>query len=117
MNLNNITNTGTWGAQVTALNQNFNLLGVGYDTLAGECSSLQDAYSGLEQGDIRPMTAAEWAQISADTSNLEEHVIYRVAGQSTTTDYMWNGTSIVTIYTYNATVLTYAIGTKTYNNY
>lgn len=108
MNLNNITNTGTWGEQVTSLNQNFNRVGTGIDSLSGAYDDLQEAYANLQEAyeDLsknapEPMTAADWAALSADTSNLEEGKIYRVAGTNSYTDYMWNGTAIITMATFN----------------
>lgn len=101
MDLNNITNTGTWGEQVTSLNQNFNRVGAGIDSLSGAYANLQEAYEDLSKNDPEPMTAADWAALSADTSNLEEGKIYRVAGTNSYTDYMWNGTAIITMATFN----------------
>lgn len=62
---------------------------------------LQQQYNALSQTGVEAMSAAEWETLSADTSNLEEQVIYRVAGTSSYTDYMWNGTSIIPMATYN----------------
>lgn len=101
MNLNSITNTGTWGEQVTSLNQNFNRVGTGIDSLSGAYANLQEAYEDLSKNTPEPMTAADWAALSADTSNLEEGKIYRVAGTNSYTDYMWNGTAIITMATFN----------------
>lgn len=101
MELNEIQNTGTWGQQVTSLNQNFNRVGMGIDSLSGAYANLQEAYEDLSKNDPEPMTAADWAALSADTSNLEEGKIYRVAGTNSYTDYMWNGTAIITMATFN----------------
>lgn len=90
MELNNITNTGTWGQQVTRLNDNFNRVALGIDTL-------QSMYEGLTQSDIEV--------VSSLPQTGEANKIYRLVGTTSYTDYM-----------YNADDLTTPIPMATYNN-
>lgn len=90
MELNNITNTGTWGEQVTRLNDNFNKVALGIDTLQSAYQSLSQ--SAIEVVDTLPQTG-------------EANKIYRLVGTTSYTDYM-----------YNADDLTTPIPMATYNN-
>jgi len=90
MELNNITNTGTWGEQVTRLNDNFNKVALGIDTLQSAYKSLSQ--SAIEVVDTLPQTG-------------EANKIYRLVGTTSYTDYM-----------YNADDLTTSIPMATYNN-
>lgn len=100
MNLNDITNTGTWGQQVTSLNQNFNRLGLGYDNLtdayyelAEQYEDLIEAYSGVTKADIEIVTTLP--------ANGQANKIYRKYDQDHTPpqfyeDYMYNKNALTT---------------------
>lgn len=90
MELNNITNTGTWGEQVTRLNDNFNKVALGIDTLQSAYQSLSQ--SAIEVVDTLPQTG-------------EANKIYRLVGTTSYSDYM-----------YNTDDLTTPIPMATYNN-
>ena len=73
MELNNITNTGTWGQQVTKLNDNFNKVALGIDTLQSAYQSLSQ--SAIEAVDTLPQTG-------------EANKIYRLVGTTSYSDYI-----------------------------
>ena len=75
MELNNITNTGTWGQQVTRLNDNFNKVALGIDTLQEMYESLSQ--SAIEVVDTLPTTG-------------KANKIYRLVGTTSYSDYMYN---------------------------
>lgn len=75
MELNNITNTGTWGQQVTKLNDNFNKVALGIDTLQKMYESLYQ--SAIEVVDTLPTTG-------------KANKIYRLVGTTSYSDYMYN---------------------------
>lgn len=75
MELNNITNTGTWGQQVTRLNDNFNRVALGIDTLQSAYQSLSQ--SAIEVVDTLPQTG-------------KSNKIYRLVGTTSYSDYMYN---------------------------
>ena len=75
MELNNITNTGTWGQQVTRLNDNFNRVALGIDTLQSAYQSLSQ--SAIEVVDTLPQTG-------------KANKIYRLVGTTSYSDYMYN---------------------------
>lgn len=81
MELNNITNTGTWGQQVTRLNDNFNRVALGIDTL-------QSAYQSLSQ------SAPEVVDTLPQTG--EPNKIYRLVGTTSYSDYMYNADDLNT---------------------
>lgn len=58
---------------------------------------LREAYESLSQSQPIPKTAEEWAAMTS----WEEGVIYRVAGTTSYTDYMYNGTTPIPMATYN----------------
>lgn len=58
---------------------------------------LREAYESLSQTQVIPKTAEEWTSMTS----WEEGVIYRVAGTTSYTDYMYNGTTTVPMATYN----------------
>lgn len=58
---------------------------------------LREAYESLSQSQPIPKTAEEWAAMTS----WEEGVIYRVAGTTSYTDYMYNGTTTISMATYN----------------
>lgn len=126
MELNNITNTGTWGQQATRLNDNFNKVALGIDTL-------QSAYQSLSQ------SAPEVVETLPQTG--EANKIYRLVGTTSYSDYMYNADDLNTpilMATYNnaidntpqqnsqnlitsggvfAATLNFTIGSNNYNNY
>lgn len=75
MELNNITNTGTWGQQVTRLNDNFNKVALWIDTLQEMYESLSQ--SAIEVVDTLPSTG-------------KANKIYRLVGTTSYSDYMYN---------------------------
>lgn len=81
MELNNITNTGTWGQQVTKLNDNFNKVALGIDTLQSAYQSLSQ--SAIEAVDTLPQTG-------------EANKIYRLVGTTSYSDYMYNADDLNT---------------------
>ena len=81
MELNNITNTGTWGQQVTKLNDNFNKVALGIDTLQSAYQSLSQ--SAIEVVDTLPPTG-------------EANKIYRLVGTTSYSDYMYNTDDLTT---------------------
>lgn len=81
MELNNITNTGTWGQQVTRLNDNFNKVALGIDTLQEMYESLSQ--SAIEVVDTLPQTGAA-------------NKIYRLVGATSYSDYMYNADDLNT---------------------
>lgn len=80
--LNAVPKTGTFGNAVDAINTNFALL--------------QMAYQGLTQSALIPVSSENWP-----VNNPEEGAIYRVSGDISYTDYMWNGTEFIPMATYN----------------
>ena len=81
MELNNITNTGTWGEQATRLNDNFNKVALGIDTLQSAYQSLSQ--SAIEAVDTLPQTG-------------EANKIYRLVGTTSYSDYMYNTDDLTT---------------------
>ena len=81
MELNNITNTGTWGQQVTRLNDNFNKVALGIDTL-------QSAYESLSQ---RPPKVVDTLPQTGEANK-----IYRLVGTTSYSDYMYNADDLNT---------------------
>ena len=81
MELNNITNTGTWGQQVTRLNDNFNKVALGIDTLQEMYESLSQ--SAIEVVDTLPTTG-------------KANKIYRLVGTTSYSDYMYNTDDLTT---------------------
>lgn len=61
-----------------------------------ELEQLRELYEALTQSEIIPVPSADWP-----VSDPHKNVIYRVAGTSSYTDYMWNGTSFIPIATYD----------------
>lgn len=81
MELNNITNTGTWGEQATRLNDNFNKVALGIDTLQSAYQRLSQ--SAIEAVDTLPQTG-------------EANKIYRLVGTTSYSDYMYNTDDLTT---------------------
>ena len=63
--------------------------------------NLRRLYENLVQSGVSPMTEEEWETLSSDPSDLSEQVIYRVAGTTSYTDYMYNGVDIIPMATYD----------------
>ena len=68
------------------------------NTVPEEIEQLRALYESLTQTGVTPVAAADWP-----VSNPQENVIYRVAGTSSYTDYMWNGTDFIPMATYTNT--------------
>ena len=62
--------------------------------------ALQEAYAALNQANIVPVAEADWP-----LANLEQNIIYRVAGSASYTDYMYNGTTTIPMATYSNTAV------------
>ena len=63
-----------------------------------ELEQLRELYEALTQSEIIPVPSADWP-----VSDPQANVIYRVEGESSYTDYMWNGTSFIPMATYTIT--------------
>lgn len=63
-----------------------------------EIAELRALYEALTQTGVTPVAADDWP-----VSDPQEKVIYRVAGTSSYTDYMWNGTEFIPMATYTNT--------------
>lgn len=66
------------------------------NVLDSTLANLQSLYNGLTQSDIVIVEASSWP-----LATLEENTIYRVAGSSSYSDYIYNGTTAVLMATYN----------------
>ena len=66
------------------------------NTVPEEIEQLRALYEALTQSEIVPVASADWP-----VSDPQEKVIYRVAGTSSYTDYMWNGTDFIPMATYD----------------
>lgn len=66
------------------------------NVLDSTLANLQSLYNGLTQSDIVIVDANSWP-----LATLEENTIYRVAGSSSYSDYIYNGTTTVLMATYN----------------
>ena len=63
-----------------------------------ELEQLRELYEALTQSEIIPVPSADWP-----VSDPQKKVIYRVAGDESYTDYMWNGAQFVPMATYDNT--------------
>ena len=61
-----------------------------------DVDELRALYEALTQTGVTPVAAADWP-----VSDPQENVIYRVAGESSYTDYMWDGTDFIPMATYD----------------
>lgn len=63
-----------------------------------EIAELRALYEALTQTGVTPVAADDWP-----VSDPQQNVIYRVAGTSSYTDYMWDGTDFIPMATYTNT--------------
>lgn len=103
-NFNTVPDKGTFGGSVEVVNQNFSLAQQEMEVLQNKCenesaraieaeNNLRQLYNNLQQSQPIPVT-----QLPATG---EAGKIYRLAGTTSYSDYMWNGTQFIKMAEYN----------------
>ena len=82
------------GGRVSTAEGNITLLGGRVSTNETDIANLQQLYNNLQQSKPVPLTALP-------STGQQQGVIYRLAGSTSYSDYMWNGSTWVLMATYN----------------